>query len=154
MSTWPGAGPSNLERMRNVKKALYGLTEEGMGIPWPKGVHSAVKFSTEMLQADIEEGGYGIMTHPRQAEQLLRLDTVERRVRAEGEAHTRGNLQGGLHSQNLHRSVNELLVQIQAGTEGHEMYAERVARQAREREAELRKTHPGAIYYPPEMRKS
>lgn len=143
-----------VQRMRDVKDALFGTGSNGFSLRWPSGVYSEVKFSTEMLEADVLAGGTGVMTHPRQAEPLLRLDTVARRRRAEAEAHTLGNLQGGTHGQNVSRAVSALLSMIEKGTEDEEMWAERVARQAREREAEMRKTHPGAIYYPPEMRKN
>ena len=128
----------NLARMKRVKAALYSVDEPGFSIPWPRGTHSFVKFSTEMLEADVEEGGYGVMTHPRQAQELLRLDTVERRQRADGEAHTLGNLQGGTHSQNLNRAVTLLLDFIANGKEHTEMPSARTARLAREAEQAAR----------------
>lgn len=145
----------NLDRMRKVKIALYATTADGFSVPWPKGVHSAVKFSTEMLEADVEEGGYGVLTHPRQATELLRLNTVAHRQRAEAEAHTRGNLQGGLHSGNLRWAVNDLLDMIAKNHEGMEMWAESAARRHRESENALRvATGQRVILYPPEMRRS
>lgn len=111
------------------------------------------RYSTESLQADIDHGGYGITTHPRQARELLKLDTPERRQRAMSEAQTRQNIRGGVLSSCLFAAVADLLANIAADEEARELYGERVARTAREREAELRKTQPGAIYTPPELRR-
>lgn len=143
-----------VRKMREVKDAYFGNGTDGFSLAWPKGIYSALKFSTEMLEADVLAGDLGIMTHPRQARELLRLDTFDRRQRADWEAQTMGNLQGGIHSSNVSRAVSALLAMIEKGTEGDEMYAERVAREAREREAEMRKTHPGAIYHHPAMRRN
>lgn len=143
---------AKVQKMRDVHQALNGLGSDGFALAWPKGMYSAVKFSTEMLEADVLVGGTGIMTHSRQAAELLRLDTVERRNRADGEAYTLGNLQGGIHSANLSRAVSALLALIAKDAEAEEMYAERVAREQREREADLRQVVPGAVYHHPAMR--
>lgn len=110
--------------------------------------YHAIMYGDAMLQADVAEGRYGVHTHPAQARELLRLDTVERRRRAAAEAHTLGNLMGGVPSGNFHNAVNDLLRRIERGEESQELYGERTAREYREREAELRKVTPGAIYYP------
>jgi hypothetical protein len=129
---------ANLKAMKRVQAALNRVDETGFMIPWPRGVYTALKFSTEMLEADVENGDLGVMTHPRQAAELLRLDTVERRVRADAEAHTRGNLQGGTHAQNLRSAVTMLLSLIEAGRENEEMPSARTARFAREAEQAAR----------------
>lgn len=128
----------NLEQMKRVRSAFHSVDDTGFAIPWPSGVYAAIKFSTKMLEADVENGDLGVMTHPRQARVLLRLDTVERRTRADAEAHTRGNLQGGTHSQNLEYAVRQLLSQIGADKEFDEMPAARTARLAREAEQAAR----------------
>ena len=144
----------NLRRMKELKAAYHGLDSKGFMLSWPTGVHSLLKFSTEMLQADVEEGQYGVMTHSRQARELLRLDTVDRRKRADAEAGTRQNLRGGIHSDNLRDAVSDLLRMIEEGREDEEMWAEGAARRHREAEAEMRRvTGRQVILYPPEMRR-
>ena len=104
-------------------------------------------YSDEALDADEKDG----MPGPRHAAKYLRtLDTVERRKRAVSEAWTLGNVRGGIFSSNVYSAVSELLRNIEAGNESAELYGERFARVAREREAELRATtgNPNAIYYP------
>lgn len=110
--------------------------------------------TTEALEADVAAGGYGVRTHPRQARELLRLGTVAHRIRADREAWTLGNLRGGRPSDNVNAAVNDLLRMIEQGREADEMYGERVAREQREREAELRQVVPGAIYHHPAMRRA
>ena len=102
-------------------------------------------YSTEALEADVAKGGYGVSTHPRQARQLLRLDTIERRRRAKFEAMTRQNLMGGILSDNLFYAVSDLLAMIAAGREAEEMYGERTAREYRERENEAKAAHLAAV---------
>lgn len=115
----------------------------------------AIKFSDDLLTADVEAGGYGISTHPRQAAQLLRLPNVEMRVKADREANTRSNLRGGRLSDSLADAVSDLLVMIQKGEEDGEMWAGGVARRHREEEARLREmTGRQVITYPSEMRRA
>lgn len=110
----------------------------------------ALRFTDDMLRADVTEGGYGVLTHSRQAAVLLRLPEQYRR-RADAEAHTLSNLIGGIHSGNLSNAANAILANIAAGNPDAELYGERTAREYREREADLRKAsgNPAAIYYPP-----
>lgn len=112
------------------------------------------RYTTEALKADVAAGGYGIQMHPAQAQELLRLDTVERRQRAVAEAHTLQNLMGGIMSGNLFNAVRDLQRNIDAGHEEQELYGERTAREYREREKALReaRNNPAAIYYPPTLR--
>lgn len=107
--------------------------------------------STEALEAaEANSPLPGAYTHPRQAHELLRLDTVERRRRALAEAHTLANLMGGILSQRLYEAATTLLANISRGQEFMELYGERTAREYREREAALREAtgNPAAIYYP------
>lgn len=115
----------------------------------------ALKFTTPMLEADLAEGSYGILTHSTQARELLKLDTEARRQRVWDEAHTLSNLIGGVLSQHLYSAADSLLRNIAEGRESDELYGERTARQYREREQELRQItgNPSAIYYPPGMRR-
>lgn len=139
-----GAEIVNIHTARRVK-----LIERAAEIgDWV--THQRVQYSDAMLRADIEAGGYGIRTHPRVAEPLLRLDTVERRVRAVNEAHTLGNVVGGVPSANIRSAVDSLLALIARGAENEELYGERFARVAREQEADLRASSgdSAAIYYP------
>lgn len=141
----------NLENMQAARDRLY-----LEGVKWPQGMWAALSYSTEMLQADVTFGGFGVMTHSRQAAELLKLDTVERRKRAYGEAHTRQNLWGGVLSNQLYGAVRDLLKMIEEGREHEEMQAAGIARRAREEEKRLREVtgNPNAIYYPSEMRRS
>lgn len=137
----------NLDRLLALKKEAYTTVDGYLAEDKVKNLH-ALKFTSEMLEADIEFGGYGILNHPEQARQLLKLDTPERRKRAYYEGSTRQNLIGGILSGTIYHAVIELLQNIANGEEEKELYGERTAREYREREAELRKTIPGAIYYP------
>lgn len=138
----------NLDRMLALKKDAY-TQVNGYLVEEKVNNLRALTFTTEMLEADVEFGGYGVITHPEQAKQLLKLDTPERRKRAYYEGSTRQNLIGGILSGTIYHAVTELLQNIANGEEEKELYGERTAREYREREAELRKTIPGAIYYPP-----
>ena len=84
------------------------------------------------------------------ARYLRTLDTIERRKRAVSEAWTLGNIIGGIYSNNVANAVSELSRNILNGNESAELYGEKFARVAREREAELRQVtgNPNAIYYP------
>jgi len=118
-------------------------------------LYSAIKFSDTMLNADIAHGDLGVSTHPRQAHELLRLDTPARRSRAYDEAQTRQNLQGGVLSSQLRSAVRDLLYAIERGDEHRELWAEGAARRHREEEKRLREvTGRRVIVYPPEMRRS
>lgn len=112
------------------------------------------KFETETLQADIAKGGYGISTHPRQATELLKLDTVQRRIRAYNEASTLQNLSGGTLGGNLYSAVVALKRMISAGRENEEMYAERANRVNIEKERAIKeRTGRTVIVFPPEMKR-
>lgn len=84
------------------------------------------------------------------AHYLRTLATIDQRKRAVSEAWTLGNIIGGRYSGNVGNAVSELARNIANGNESAELYGERFARVAREREAELRATtgNPNAIYYP------
>lgn len=104
-------------------------------------------YSDEALDADEKDGLPG----SRHAAKYLRtLDTPARRKRAVSEAWTLGNIIGGIYSNNVAKAVSELSRNIANGNESAELYGEKFARVAREREAELRATtgNPNAIYYP------
>ena len=116
----------------------------------------SLKYTTEMLEADVEHGDLGILTHPSQAAELLKLDTVELRKRAMGEAQTLTNIMGGVLSGALYNAVNSIKHNIANGTPDAELYGERFAREAREKEAELRRAtgDSSAIYYPRGLRQA
>lgn len=111
------------------------------------------KYEDDMLRADVEEGAYGVQTHPNQAAELLKLPTEALRRRAMAEAQTRVNLQGGVLSGVLFSVVDDLLAAVAADRDGEELYGERTARVYREREAALRAStgDRSAIYYPSEF---
>ena len=106
------------------------------------------RFETEALEKSVNDDKHHEGIHPRQAKELLKLDTVDRRKRAYFEAMTQQNLVGGILSGCLYRAVNALNESILNNTEQQELYGERTAREYREREAEMRKTNPNAIYFP------
>lgn len=140
----------NLTYHKAFKAEVFALTPKGFMDPVRTQAWSALKYTTPMLEADVEEGGYGLQTHPRQARELLKLDTEAHRRRAYEEATTLQNLMGGNLSSQLCSSVQALQRLIAQGTEDEELYGERTARVYREREQELRRlsNNPAAIYYP------
>jgi hypothetical protein len=77
------------------------------------------------------------------ARHLLRLDTPERRLRAQQEGNTLTNLMGGRPSDRVYEAVTALLQNIANGTEDEELYGERIARQEREREQAFREARRG-----------
>ena len=109
-----------------------------------------ITFSTVMLEADCEFGGYGVCTHPAQAYELLKLDDPHLRRRAHDEAHTLQNIMGGILSGAIYNAVSSIKRNIDRGQPDAELYGERFAREAREREAELRAVtgDPTAIHNP------
>lgn len=147
--------PNRVEEVTSMSAALDAIRAAQKDAYAVGGVAAdafhARKYDTDMLEADIEAGGYGILTHPRTARELLRLDTPARRRRAADEAHTLGNLLGGVPSTRTAQAVTALLSNIENGREEAELSGERTAREYREREAELRQAsgNPTAIYYPP-----
>lgn len=116
-------------------------------------LYRAIELSDTMLTASLTAKHYS--THPAQAHELLQVDTVARRGRVLDEAHTLGNLIGGVLSGNLCSARQSLARLIAEGRETDEMYGERTAREYREREAELRAAtgNPAAIYVPPAWRR-
>ena len=74
---------------------------------------------------------------------LLKLDTVEQRRRAVGEAHTRMNLLGFRYSEAVYHAVSELLRNIAAGDEAKPLYGEATAKRYRDNENEWRKAERG-----------
>lgn len=108
-------------------------------------------FTDTALEADIAAGGYGRPggIHPRQAKELIEVP-AEHRERVYWEAGTLGNIRGGVLSGNIFYARTELMRNLEAGEPERELYGERFAREARERETELRKItgDPGAIYNP------
>lgn len=74
----------------------------------------------------------------RRASILRRLDTPERRARADQEGHTLGNLMGGRPSDNLNAAVTALKRAIERGEEHKELYGEAAAREYRERQRAYR----------------
>lgn len=99
----------------------------------------ATNWATETLEARVaaaeaDPSDRAAVVAARYAGYLLRLDTPERRRRAQSESYTLGNLRGGRPSDNLWDAVNDLLRMVAAGTEDQEMYGERVAREDRERQ--------------------
>ena len=113
------------------------------------------KFDTDMLEADVEHGDLGLLTHPNQARELLRLETPELRERAMDEAHTLVNIMGGVLSGAIRNAVSAIRHNIANGEPDKELYGEKFAREAREQEVKLRKAtgDPSAIYHPRGLRK-
>jgi hypothetical protein len=72
------------------------------------------------------------------AQWLAQLDTVERRKRAAWAGSTMMNLRGGRYSEMVGDAVEELRWKLARGEEDTEMWAERVARQEREKDQALR----------------
>ena len=132
---WLRALPAEEKQAYFAKRAAERKAEAEAAEAKRKAEHEAYVqrvYSTEALEADVAAGGYGVTTHPRQARELLRLDTIERRRRAYFEAGTRQNLMGGILSDNLYYAVNDLMAAIGAGREDQELYGERTARRYRE----------------------
>ena len=74
---------------------------------------------------------------------LLKLDTVEQRQRAVGEAHTLMNLLGFRYSEAVGNAVRALLQNIAEGNEDKPLYGEATAKRHRDNEAEWRKATRG-----------
>lgn len=92
-------------------------------------------YSDEALQDDLINGAPGPKNS---APYLLKLDTLQRRVRASSEAQTLTNLLGYRRSEAVAHAVSNLLDLIAKGKEDEEMYGEKCARQDRERTNALR----------------
>lgn len=144
---------TNVQAYRALGRDAYSLSG-GYLNPRKTALWHELKFTTGMLRADVEHGSLGLQTHPRQAAELLKLDTPTRRRRAYDEACTLQNVIGGTMSGCLADAVANLLRLIEAGTEDRELYGEGFARQAREAEADLRRIsgNPTAIHVPRGLR--
>lgn len=108
-----------------------------------------MEYTDAELQASIDAGGYGIGIHPAQAKELIQVP-FEYRRRVVAEAHTLCNVIGGIMSGSLYHARIALQRNIDAGEPERELYGEKFARIAREKEAELRRVtgNPAAIYNP------
>lgn len=100
------------------------------------------KYSTANLEATVRNA-QASPGDRNSAPYLLKLDTVERRLRAVGEAHTLMNLLGFRYSEAVHNAVSDLRKNIEAGQEDKALYGEATARRYREAEAERRKLERG-----------
>lgn len=74
---------------------------------------------------------------------LLRLDTVEQRRRAVGEAHTLMNLLGFRYSEAVYNAVSDMRKNIAAGNEDKPLYGEAIAKKYRDADNERRKLERG-----------
>lgn len=106
-------------------------------------------FTDTALEADIAAGGYGRPggIHPRQAAELIKAPE-EYRQRIYNEAGTLTNVLGGVLSGTIYDARVELMRNLEAGEPERELYGERYAREAREREEEIRQAlwNAGAHY--------
>lgn len=98
------------------------------------------KYTTEALEAAKTGASAGDRNA---APYLLRLDTVEQRKRAVGEAHTLINLLGFRYSDAVYNAVSDLRKNIAAGQEDKPLYGEATAKRYRDAEAERRKLERG-----------
>lgn len=89
------------------------------------------RYTDEALTAKAaQQGGFA-----RAAGYLLeRLDTPERRARADSEGWTLNNIRGGRYADMVWDACNDLRRMIEQGREDGEMFGERFARQDRERQ--------------------
>ena len=101
------------------------------------------KYSTAHLEAIVSGAVKSFPGDYNSAPYLLKLDTVERRLRAVGEAHTLCNLLSFRYSQAVADAVSALLDNIAAGQEEKLMYGEATAKRYRDSEAERRKATRG-----------
>jgi hypothetical protein len=101
-----------------------------------------VKYSTANLEAT--KGSADASPGDRNAAPyLLKLDTVERRLRAVGEAHTLMNLLGFRYSEAVYNAVSDLSKNIAAGQEDKALYGEAIAKRYRDEENARRKLERG-----------
>lgn len=98
------------------------------------------KYTNEMLEEAKKSGSPG---DKNAAPYLLKLDTVEQRRRAVGDAHTRMNLLGFRYSEAVWHSVSDLRKNIAAGEEDKPLYGEATAKKYRDAEEERRKLERG-----------
>lgn len=96
------------------------------------------RYSTENLKAVIAENNTAAPGPKNRAVQLLKLDTPERRARAESEGNILTNLEGGVPSQGVASAVASLLKLIEEGREDEEMRGEETNRRFLEGERRKR----------------